>query len=161
MGLDVTALSKVKFISADGEYDEMTDRGYEWIGRTNRDWLDRADGRTNGYYSYEERLDFPAGSYSGYGAFRHWLSSTMLGVAPAIVWGNSRTYQDKPFYELINFADNEGVIGPGPAKRLAEAFAAHDKQARDDNAPGSYYEEYVTWWRAFELAAEDGLVEFH
>jgi hypothetical protein len=160
MGLDVTALRKVKFISADGEYDDMTDQGYEWIGRTNRDWLDRADGRTNGYYSYEERLDFPAGSYSSYNAFRDWLSQTMLGVPAATVWDNTDAYEHAPFFELIHFADNEGVIGPGPAKRLAAAFIDFDEKAQAEGGD-FFYESYANWTQAFKLAADDGLVEFH
>jgi hypothetical protein len=163
MGLDVTALSKARFMTAEGDgynYDDMLDQGYEYA-YPNRDFADRADGCKAGYYSYEQRFDFPAGSYSSYNAFRDWLSHVALGVPASTAWNNPEEYADKPFFELIHFADNEGIIGPGPAKRIAQAFAEHDEQARDDNAPGSYYEEYVTWRRAFELAADDGLVEFH
>jgi hypothetical protein len=159
MGLDVTALSKVTLVATEGELDEMYDQGYEyaWI---NRDFADRADGRESGFYSYGERLSFPAGSYSSYNAFRDWLSQTMLGVPAATVWDNTDAYEHAPFFELIHFADNEGIIGPGPAKRLAAAFIDFDEKAQAEGGD-FFYESYANWTQAFKLAADDGLVEFH
>jgi hypothetical protein len=55
-------------------------------------------------------------SYSGYNQFREALSRAALGVAPDAVWEareNGRdTWVGHPFVLLIDFADNEGTIGP-------------------------------------------------
>lgn len=160
MGLDITALRKVKFIASEADYDEMDEKGYDyaWV---NTDFPERADGRESGFYFFEEQVGFRAGSYSSYNHFRDWLSQTALGVPAHVVWSNAEEYAERPFFELIHFADNEGIIGPGPAKRLALAFAEHAEQAKATGGDDYYYDTYERFWRAFELAADDGLVQFH
>lgn len=109
-------------------------------------------------------LDFRAGSYSGYGQFRRALSTAALGVEPEAVWADPDAYADLPFFELVNFADNEGTIGPEAAADLAGDFAEHRERvcpALGDGPNGDYYrEKYDEWAAAFALAADSGLVEF-
>lgn len=104
--------------------------------------------------------DFRAGSYSGYNAWRTHLASQF----------NLSTDDDGmpdpalPFYELIWFADNEGCIGPEAAFHLLDDFRVHKGVyvptgwERDVGRPTTKYDE---WMRAFELAADGGLVRFH
>lgn len=160
MGLDVTALRQVRYLGTDGDEDDMYENGFVHA-YVNDDFAGRADGRKSGYYEAADRLDFRAGSYSTYNMFREALAQMALGISAEIVWLNGERYRDAPFYELIQFADNEGIIGPAPAKRLAEAFAAHDAQARASWGEDSYY--YLTYRRfrqGFEMAADDGLLDF-
>lgn len=159
MGLDITALRKATYVGRDGDGDEMYEKGYHyaWI---NTDFPGHADGRETGYYSAEDSLSFRAGSYSGYNHWRNQLAHMAHGVQADTIWRRPQDYMTKPFFGLINFADNEGIIGPATAKRLAEAFAQYNDKARayDD---GEFYTLYQYWHVAFLAAADDGLVIFH
>lgn len=91
---------------------------------------------------------FRAGSYGGYNAWRENLQQQF----------NPSRDPEGPFYELIWFADNEGDIGPEAAKDLLADFEAHR----------AYYEPYYEghdpyddWMKACELAADEGLIDFH
>lgn len=103
-------------------------------------------------------------SYSGYGRWRADLCRTILGVEPEAIWGDVDAYRDRPFFELIHFADNEGTIGPAAAGRLAEDFAAHRAQyvaAHDTtDAFERHVERYDDMAAGFAHAAAGGLVEF-
>jgi hypothetical protein len=72
---------------------------------------------------------------------------------------------DKPFYELIWFADNEGTIGPEAAADLLVDFREHAEAYADANrdvAKSQFFrEKYAEWTRACELAANGGLIVFH
>jgi len=162
MGLDITALRRVELSPAgdDADPDAMYEQGYEFAYVGSGDFADRADGLVTGYYKGTERLDFRAGSYHGYNDWRAWLCRTMLEVEPVEVWGNPDAFDDKPFFELIHFADNEGIIGPETSKRLAQAFDVGDAKARA-TGDTDYYGLYRRFQQAFELAADGGLVEFH
>ena len=70
-----------------------------------------------------------------------------------------------PFFELINFSDCEGTLGPVVVAKLAQDFAAF--QAAVDLLPpeahvGSYRfaSQYANWRRALDLAAQDGAIKF-
>lgn len=96
-----------------------------------------------------ETHSFHAGSYGGYNRWREGLRQQFNpGLKP-----------DGPFYELIWFADNEGCIGPDAARDLLAEFREHATTyvPRDDYDRS----KYVDWTRAFELAADGGLVSFH
>jgi hypothetical protein len=96
-----------------------------------------------------ETHGFQAGSYGGY---NHWRADLQRQFNP------SRD-PDGPFYELIWFADNEGSIGPDAARDLLADFREHAAAyVPPQDWPG---EKYQDWTRAFELAADDGLVCFH
>ncbi len=66
--------------------------------------------------------------YCSYGNFRRWLSVVALGKQPKEVWEEAAQLRDgedypHPLYHIINFADNEGEIGPAAIKILQPAFA--------------------------------------
>jgi hypothetical protein len=96
---------------------------------------------------------FRAGSYGGYNQWRENLQQQF----------NPERLPDGPFYELIWFADNEGCIGPDAARDLHIDFAQHaDKyRALHVDEDSWYVGKYDDWTRAFDLAAQDGLVRFH
>jgi len=149
-------MSRTTYHGNEGDPDQMCDEGFLWT-YPNKDFPHQANGLQTGYYKGAKVLGFRAGSYTGYNQWRDWLARTMLGVSAETVWRHPADFAERPFFELINFADNEGVLGPETCKRLAEAFAAHDEQAQNS---GEFYDLYQTWRKAFELAADDGLVYF-
>ena len=113
-----------------------------------------------------ETHKFRAGSYSGYGRWRSDLAE-QFNPAPITGEGLRRSMAEPnpegPFYALIWFADNEGCIGELAAAELLADFRAHaDRYSPEDPTPFDRYRElYQDWTRAFELAADGGLVSFH
>ncbi|UZD74736.1 hypothetical protein OM992_03295 [Bacillus siamensis] len=103
------------------------------------------------FYTSEESFSFRAGSYSGYGWWRRKLEEFK---------------GDTAFQELINFADNEGTIGPVVSKKLAKDFNEHADAAREyartlGDAGEVWLYLYGDWKKAFEMASENGAVNFH
>lgn len=173
MGLDITAYSRVTRVDDTTDVEDYEQRFY-WdredserfdFVHPQQDYQDRMVPITPGVYRIDgERMHVRAGSYSGYNAWREWLSILMIGVFPRTVWQAPALFQDKPFYELINFSDCEGVIGTEACKRLAAAFAEH--QSKVDVSVSSeeqqwFREKYNQWRKAFEIAADNGYVDFH
>lgn len=161
MGLDITA------------YKQLTKtEGGDVVLRGNLGaFAGREDGIAIGTaYHAAESFDFRAGSYGGYGTWREQLAK-LAGYPPtehrdhdgkiemlcaAACWNGATG----PFSELINFADNEGTIGPVVARKLAADFAQFEEQAKAAR-DGWFSDRYRDWKRAFEMAAQDGAVEFH
>lgn len=171
MGLDISVYRQLRQVT--DLPPEESDERYELLHVFN---IDEFAGRevplTLGahYTTDAERDCFRAGSYSGYGRWREQLAA-MAGYPPVDGEGFSHRHSngawnatEGPFWELICFADNEGVIGSVAAAKLALDFAAHDEMAKgfaaNDLQPW-FYEMYQTWRRAFEAAADGGAVEFH
>jgi len=129
----------------------------------NPDFPAQAEGIEDGYYGYENSMDFRAGSYSGYNQWRDELAR-MAGYAPVASDHSpyaAGAWQKKsgPFWELINFADNEGCIGPKTSAKLAKDFAEF-QHAADLNPDEWFRQKYAYWRKAFELASNDGAVDF-
>lgn len=102
-------------------------------------------------YSWEEEFSFHAGSYRGY----NWWRSKL-----------EKFKGDEAFQELINFADNEGVIGFVVSKKLAVDFAKYEEEAKEFSKTlgenGEYWlNSYHDWKKAFEIATDNGAVDFH
>jgi hypothetical protein len=107
-----------------------------------------------------ESHGFRAGSYSGYGAWRRDLADRFNPYRE-----NGQPSPEGPFYELIWFADNEGTIAQLAAVNLLAAFRQHEveyRAAHADAGQGDWFvAKYADWMRACELAADDGLIDFH
>jgi hypothetical protein len=122
-----------------------------------------------GIYICEEREGFNAGPYSLYNRWREQLAK--LAGYPAVEvdeYGTKQMRHDVgawqseggPFYELINFSDCEGTIGPVVSAKLAKDFA--DFQSKADAVESEdWRESYADWRKAFETAAQNGAVHFH
>lgn len=186
MGLDIVAYSKLVSVPEDQLPEDVDSRYEDFIhayayasfphsvrGLPNADVIDKDS--EGGEWIAEswfketpetETFSFRAGSYTGYGAFRERLAE-LVGTTPSAVWAASEPLVDLPFYELINFADNEGVIGPDAAKDLLADFREYQDSWRDEiialgpHGQDYYHRQYENWIRAFELAADGGLVCFH
>jgi hypothetical protein len=158
LGLDITAYEQVHLTEPHEHEDACWDQGhirvYTDFGHSLGSLLPERCYTTDG-----KAIGFRAGSYSGYNEWRAWLSRTALGVEPEVVWHNFDEWKGRPFFELICFSDCEGCIGPEVAYKLARDFDQQDRvRAKSD---GYYAELFDRWQRAFELAANDGMVQFH
>jgi hypothetical protein len=176
VGLDITAYSRLKYI---GKHAGDDDNEHEWDAEYNRVHVKpyayaefpqsfrgipvlgtevsnsgTSTFLTGGCYEVTPETQthaFRAGSYSGYGLWREDLQRQF----------NPGRKPDGPFYELIWFADNEGCIGPEAAKDLLEDFRLHFERYMPGEHADYFTEKYRDWTRAFELAADGGLVDFH
>jgi hypothetical protein len=165
MGLDIRAASKIELI-----HDAPADQEAFHVGRNDDEFADRADGLTPGLYRCQAELSFRAGSYSGYNAWRESLAE-LAGYPKRMHRSDYKPPEELhaagaweategPFWELINFSDCEGTIGPKTSAKLAKDFADH--QAKADAHPDEWFRDrYAMWRRAFEMASDDGAVGFH
>lgn len=121
-------------------------------------------------YRYAEAFEFRAGSYSGYNEWRNELAR-LAGNKPTATPGDDgkmqprydeTVWRDKsgPFWELIDFSDSEGVIGPLACKRVLGDFVRFHEAAKAHPDEG-FRESYEDWMKAFALCAEGGAIEFH
>lgn len=157
MGLDITAFKNAVQVPNEDE----DGRSVYPADKT----LDRLDGMPRGSYKGEDEIGFRAGSYSGYNNWRTSLCRAALGVNPDVVWSNATEWQGKPFFELINFSDCEGAIGPVTSKKLAQDFTAEREKVKAglNGMPDAdwFWSRYDLWEKAFTLASESGFVIFH
>jgi hypothetical protein len=167
MGLDITAYSRLRHVGMHTQewcddyehhvqafaYNDFPQsfRGIPALGARHVDSTEFLDGGCYEITDETKTHAFRAGSYSGYNAWRADLQRQF----------NSETEPDGPFYELIWFADNEGCIGPDAAKDLLADFREHADAYSPCGYEDYFREKYADWTRAFELAADGGLVYFH
>lgn len=172
MGLDISAyrnITKVDCVyDADGEpIHPVTGDPLEWetdydtTAYANPDFPGRAEGvEDRAVYKAAERMGFRAGSYGGYNLWREELAKLAGYESAGAAWGET----SGPFWELISFSDCEGTIGPVVSAKLARDFADWDERAKQhvvENDDGWFYAKYQDWRRAFEMAADRGMVSFH
>jgi hypothetical protein len=172
MGLDISAYSELEKIDSVDEDGELVIPGKGYAYRlpnvtTLSDspvFPQQAEHYANtpySAYSYKEAVEFRAGSYSGYNNWRHLLAK-LAGYSDEDAFRGLA--KNRPFNELVNFSDCEGIIGPKTSAKLAKDFAAFDEAARkwpNDQDCAWFYEKYAEWHKAFVLAANNGAVEFH
>lgn len=160
MGLDIVAFKKLSVVEEPerDEYGDLINYNTEWTPGSSMKWSEehfpgRAEGlNADSVYTYEKIYMFKAGSYSGYNEWRDQLN----------------TFKGKEaFQELINFADNEGVIGPVVAKKLYEDFKKNRHEALDysmkrmkEDESLLFMELYEEWTKAFKVASDNGAVNF-
>lgn len=187
MGLDISAYSNIKLseVQDPEDYDGIR----IWKQHNFPDHCELEEG------SYEETPDtrahqFRAGSYSGYNMFRNVLALCTLGVKAETVWEAEDIYMSRPFFNLLNFSDCDGIIGPDYSAALfedfrdnRERFIRNLKQEIDftketenplalepefilddfdlsEDDIEDYIELYDHWTLAFELAKDGGIVQF-
>lgn len=158
MGLDISAYRKLEVVEnpvfdEDGSL-ENWDSEFQ-PGDSMRWSEEHFPGRGEGIdpdkvYKFVEEYSFRAGGYGGY----NWWRSKLEAFK-----GN------EAFQELINFADNEGVIGPVVSKKLAKDFVKYESEAIAysetlENNAEYWLENYYRWKKAFEFASENGAVNF-
>lgn len=177
MGLDILAYSELKKLdcvfNADGEpIDPVTREDIEYPyfqAYINEHFTDHAKGLEDGAcYGFKNKLHLHAGSYGGYNNWRENLAK-IAGYPAAPQEYNSRVHMrhdegafvagQGPFFELIYFSDCEGVINSEISAKLAKDFA--DFQEKSDSEGDEYWrEKYSRWREVFELASNNGAVNF-
>jgi hypothetical protein len=116
-----------------------------------------------------EKYYFPAGAYHNYNIWRSDLARQFNPQRKEKVEGHFGFYPskpdvEKPFYELIWFADNCGCIGPLAAQRLFNDFKENEDKYQsltDINGFNYNKEKYQHWMKACEVASQSGLIDFH
>lgn len=162
MGLDISALSHIKYVSSEYVEDSCEVReitqGSEWAKLLR----DRCRYQA-GFYVGEQSHAFHAGSYSGY----NWWRSSLEDIAANIKRSNDYPLES-PFQELIEFSDCEGVIDDVNSAKLAADFArfervsqSHANQMVAAMAGERFMAKYRDWKQAFEIAQHGGAVFFH
>lgn len=181
MGLDITAYSKLEMVDvvydADGEPINPVTRESLFVVAAdfahiyvNPDFPERADGLARGYYLYEETIGFRAGSYMYYSRWREELAR-LAGYPASPGEGLMASHhphsngvwecEGGPFFELINFSDCEGAIGPKTSAKLAKDFADFREKLSGEVVSFGFTENYDNFEQAFRLAADGGAVCFH
>lgn len=178
MGLDITAYRKLTKIDAvfdaDGEpLDPNTREPIENYFKpyANPSFPGREEGLTDrAVYAYADAEHVFSRGYGSYNRWREALAK--LAGYPLTEYVGAFKQRESahaaacwegatgPFSELINFADNEGTIGPVVAAKLARDFAEFDEHAQSVSEP-YFYEGYGDMRRGLELAADGGALDFH
>lgn len=182
MGLDISAYrlaTKLDVIFDEGgeALDKQTHEPVEYDVRAyvNHDFPCREEGVEDGAaYTAEEGMSFCTG-YGSHGAWREELAKMARYAATAVDNGFGRATEmhsggawaaeSGPFWELINFSDCEGTIGPVVSAKLANDFYEWDERAKQHDEAnaldGYFYKRFQEWRQAFEMAADGGMVNFH
>jgi hypothetical protein len=167
MGLSIYATSKIKLVGNIID-DEPAENDINVYPGT----FNRISGLEVGIYKptgESIEYDFHAGAYSTYNWFRRNLSAAIFGVAPEQIWENNEAYEGRPFFELIEFSDCDGIIGPDISKKLYEDFETHrssmikfclDNFINDDSSYDYTMGMYDNFTTAFKTASDGGLVLF-
>lgn len=164
MGLDITACSKIERIT---DLEKVENGDYSTNVRRTHPEFERASDIDEGYYDcVGEIYRFRAGSYSGYNFFRNTLSKAILGESAENVWEKDDEFKGKPMYEIINFSDCEGNIGPAVSKKLHKDFMENREKfvnyIKEFDEPNFYERIYDDFTKGFELASnEQGILIFH
>ncbi|MCX7255680.1 MAG: hypothetical protein NTZ64_02845 [Polaromonas sp.] len=172
MGLDITAYKNARPARAEiqaviSTAEEPREVAYDlgvvipWI---NNHFPGREEGITPGIAYETDKEKICAGlSYGSYNVWRESLGQ-MVGIANIREWFRNPD-MSVPFAELLNFADNEGVLGPVVCKRLAAYFEEWAERAAKYTPrtleAEHFRRHYATWHAAFKHAACDGFVEYH
>lgn len=171
MGLDITYYREIKKLDAVFNDDGAPVDAKTGIPIEDFYWAipnphyDRSDGIAPGPYHYEDSDGFRAGSYSGYSSWRNQLAK-LAGYKEEESrdgYGFSMgawKADSGPFWELINFSDCEGTIGPKTSAKLAMDFANFQEMA-NAHEDEWFRDLYAEWRTAFETASNNGAVSFH
>lgn len=160
MGLDINAYRGLT--EAIGEPDDGECPPGHFYPGVSMEWSEthfpgRGEGvKAKQMYRYKERYSFRAGSYSGYNDWRDLLDD----LSEQLIIDRPEPQPGPPFMELINFADNEGVIGPIVSAKLAKDFADNAEAAAKFSPDDYFLDKYREWQKAFTMAADNGAVEF-
>lgn len=174
MGLDIGAYGNLKHVGTLGKEEDFYEselysddliamESYRFDKRYSS-YTDGMELINGGVYSYECAYDFRAGSYSGYNRWRNQLSEMIIKVPARAVWDRPDYYKSSPFFHLICFSDCEGMIGGAAAQKLLKDFAAHQETVTalpDILENEGFARVYADFQKAFEMAANNGLVIFH
>lgn len=178
MGLNIVSYQNLKPFKA--EYDNEKDicinaetgKEVPWqdylIVSINPEFASQAVDLKEGYYLFDDKSRFSAGTYSGYNDWRESLAK--LAGYPFLNpdgddarHGHSRAAwlaEGGDFWELINFTDCDGIIGSKVSKKLFLDFS-NNRNIENAKALGSgFFQTYMLFKDAFSEALNNGAVVF-
>lgn len=165
MGLDVIVFKGLKKIGtinpSDYEsYYENHENDEKWIPGPEMEWSESIwTGRGEPYESYgiydiDKLYHYHIGSYSTYNWWRNYLEQFV----------DNNFTNNTVFQELIDFADNEGVIGSVVSEKLYNDFSSNNEKAKNFSnnidLGEKWLEIYYIWEEIFYIAKDNGAVEF-
>lgn len=99
-------------------------------------------------------------AYSGHSEFRKLLCQ-LVGADINQIWNNPANYVDTPFFRIVNFPDNEGIIDWAASEILYSNFMEYKEQAEKELAP-EWFNFYMQWLELFKLGKQEGyVIEIH
>lgn len=165
MGLDIIAVNHLVYVGQ--EYKEGLLQVPTITDSQGKEWAELLKARCRyapGFYQHGLREAFRAGSYSGYNQWRDMLDNFVAYIVKkALVTGGGQ----RPFAELLDFSDCEGVIDDATSKKLFKDFTKYAPYISDFTGSrskdrGEYFlSKYKEWAQAFEIAEDYGAVFFH
>lgn len=170
MGLDAYAFTRVKKYEGPMEEGEPIDNdgNYERLGWNMDCFKGREAPLTEGWYEFESCTDAFHGGYLSYNHWREmlaelagWPASRVSGeISEAHVHTGSAWRADGGlFWELLNFADNEGTLGPDVCKKLLGDFDRFETKAAEH--PDEWFRRcYEQFHKAVRAAADGGAIKF-
>ena len=192
MGLDISVISDIKPMDLPKGIEKWSDEYYEWeqeLGEQlwspyNMEHFTRqSEGLPDSDLVYSggdgDYFSFRAGSYGGYGEWRNDLAlAAGYGGGAEEVWSKVDGGEyGFPFEELINFPDNEGVIGPVVSQKLYDDFVKYEEEINHTidqwylkMVPEKEYagedmqwfkDKYKDWKKAFDIARKHVMVIYH
>lgn len=151
MGLDVKVFQNITKLPNDAEdYDFIAHNYKEFNERSkNLEWY--------GKYKAADKKRMISYSCSLHNDFRRELA-VLIGKERRF-WESSDVPKDVPFYELFDFADNEGTIDWESSQNIYNDFVKY-KQSATEKLPVYYLEIYDRWLETFELGKDGGVIVF-
>ena len=162
MGLYIIAVNKIKKIANFSEnWENLVDIDDKKLIRVKiNNLFSSHDHLESGIYVYEgEEMELSCGAYSSYSNFRNTLSNIAHNIDSTEIWNNYEMFKGEAFYELINFSDCDGVIGPTSSTRLLSDFKRYKEDffKISNEWDCEYYED---WIKILEIASNDGMLVF-
>lgn len=164
MGVRCTAVENATLVRecstrslSEDDWDSMYDNDQRYLVNVDA-FKERGDGMVDGIYQTAGASEHYDASYGGYNRFRAMLCREANGFDPEVIWeGDWSKMERLPFAPLINFADNEGFLGPKTCARLAaDAALFPDLSIVRFND----YDEWPVWVRMFNIAADTGVIYY-
>ena len=155
MGLDVRVYSNLKL-----EKEKNADfKAYV----LEKDWEYKIKNlKKNKYYSGDVVFRGISYSYSSHNRFREKLvnlinRTDLLNLEGKIIWDNMPN--NIPFYDLINFADNEGCLDWEVSETIYSDFKKFNRKAKKEMNEYDY-SSYQEWLETFKISKNKGVVVF-
>lgn len=156
MGLDISVYKNLKLVALKDEYEGEYDDIDICVFVLDPDWEDRIKNFKQGFYEAEFIHQGPTTAYSRHGVFRRQLCA-VSNVQIEDVWEGK--HNDIPFYEIIDFADNEGALDYEVAEKLYNDFI--NNREKFSELEDGFMNKYDEWTETCKVAADNkGVIIF-
>lgn len=169
MGLDISVITKWAYATTPCVLDEHAMCTTHLRLDLSGEFPDQVRDLQPGCIDVEARWVFRAGSYSWYNLWRDHLCRAANGFPVEEIWMDPYGEREALFWELLNFSDCQGTLGPAACAACAGDMRAYmDGGAHERYLEGlegglvrGFDESMKDWSRAFEETSAGGLLLFH